>query len=372
MEGPCGLHRLGQSVWLDELNRSLLEEGTLARYIGDWAVSGVTSNPTIFDSAISRTTFYDDEISSLLSLGTGGAGRDPEAVFFELALADAVRAADLLAPIYSRTVGVDGWVSFEVAPTLAYDARGTVEQAVWLRSRAARPNVFVKIPGTEAGTVAIEEAIFVGVPVNVTLLFSPSQYLAAAEAYMRGLERRVEAGLDTDVRSVASVFVSRWDKGVAGRTPEGSSHRLGVAMAGLCYAAYRELMETDRWQRLANFGARPQRLLFASTSTKDPTASDVLYPEALAAPNTVITLPESTLQAFADHGKVRRLLSRSAQAHQEVVDVFVAIGVDVEGMAARLQSEGVEAFVASWRHLMQTIADKMADRLADREERRGR
>ncbi len=372
MEGPRGLHALGQSLWLDDLNRSLLEEGTLARYIEDWAVSGVTSNPAIFDSAIGRTAVYNDQINRLLSARMGGQVRDPEAVFFELALADVVRAADLLAPVHHRTVGVDGWVSFEVSPTLAYDTRGTVEQAVWLRNKADRPNVFIKIPGTEAGTVAIEEAIYAGVPINVTLLFSPRQYLLAAEAYMRGLERRVEAGLDLDVRSVASVFVSRWDKAVAGGTPEGLSNRLGVAMAGLCYAAYRELMETDRWQRLANLGARPQRLLFASTSTKDPGASDVLYPEALAAPQTVITLPESTLRAFADHGKVRGLLTRTAEAHQEVVEAFVASGVDIEALAGRLQSEGVEAFAASWRHLMQTIADRMAEKPADQENRRSR
>jgi len=361
VDGPWGLYSIGQSVWLDDLRRDLLDTGSLARYIQEWAVTGLTSNPSIFDAAISGTAMYDEAIAELVVTSTlSGRGLDPESLFLELAVSEVARAADLFAPVFRRTAGVDGWVSIEVSPLLAHDAASTIEQARGLHRKADRPNVFIKIPGTTAGVAAIEEAIFEGIPVNVTLLFSCEQYLAAAEAYLRGLERRAEAGLDVDVRSVASVFVSRWDKAVADKVPESLHNRLGIAVAGLCHAAYRDLMETDRWQRLANLGARPQRLLFASTSTKDPAASDVLYIEALAAPHTVVTMPEHTLQAFADHGAVRSLLSRQADRWVEVLERFSAVGIDLGRLAADLQQQGVRAFTTSWQHLMETTAHKAA------------
>lgn len=359
MDGPRRLHQLGQSVWLDNITRDLLTSGTLARYIEEWAVTGLTSNPTIFDLAIGRTSAYDSAIQALAAAGLSG-----DALFFELALQDLGQAADLLAPVHRKTAGVDGWVSLEASPALAYDAPSTVEQAVSLHRKAGRPNLFIKIPGTVEGAAAIEEAIFAGVPVNVTLLFSREHYLAAADAYMRGLERRVAAGLDPDVRSVASVFVSRWDRATAGKVPETLRNRLGIAVAARTYAAYRDLMDGDRWQRLANSGARPQRLLFASTGTKDPAASDVLYVEALAAPHTVDTMPEETLRAFADHGRVAAVLPRDGGAAEEVLAEFERAGVDLEELAGTLQAEGAKAFVASWEHLLSTIAEKSASKEA--------
>jgi transaldolase len=355
MEGLRRLQALGQSVWLDNITRDLLTTGTLARYIDEWAVTGLTSNPTIFDLAIGRTQAYDETIRELAAAGMAG-----DALFFELAIQDLAQAADLFAPVHRRTAGVDGWVSLEASPTLAYDAASTVSEAVSLHRKAGRPNLFIKIPGTVEGAAAIEEAIFVGVPVNVTLLFSREHYLAAAEAYMRGLERRIAAGLDPDVRSVASLFVSRWDKAVAATAPGPLRNRLGIAVAGRTYAAYRDLIETDRWQRLANLGARPQRLLFASTGTKDPAASDVLYVEALVAPHTVNTMPEETLRALADHGKVEGVLPRGGGRWEEVLTAYRQAGVDLDRLAADLQAEGARAFVASWEHLLETIAAKAA------------
>jgi transaldolase len=347
------LTEAGQSIWLDNITRDLLTTGTLARYVEDLSVAGITSNPTIFEKAITHGAAYDAEIGSLLAEGKSG-----DDLLFELVIHDLTAAADILAPVHRRTAGVDGWVSVEVAPGLAHDTERTVAQAERLSEKASRPNMFVKIPGTKEGVPAIEEAIFRGVPVNVTLLFSEDQYLAAAEAYMRGLERRVAAGLDPDMRSVASLFVSRWDKATADKVPGDLRNRLGIAVAALTYKAYRQLKETDRWQRLENLGARPQRLLFASTGTKDPNASDVLYIEGLAAPNTIDTMPEETLHAFEDHGKVRALLLADGGEAAEVVEAFTRAGVDVAQLAVDLQADGAKAFVDSWQHLGDAVATK--------------
>ena len=295
------LHNLGQSIWLDNITRDLLDSGTLKRYIDELSVTGLTSNPTIFDHAIKNSTAYDAAIREKLSKGKSG-----EALFFELALEDITRAAALFRPVHDRTDGVDGWVSLEVSPLLAYDTASTLAAAKDLHARAGQPNLFIKIPGTKEGLPAIEEAIFAGIPINVTLLFSREQYLAAAEAFLRGVERRIEAGLNPDVGSVASIFISRWDVAVMGKVPESLRDQLGIAIAKRTYKAYRELLDSPRWQRAFNAGARPQRLLWASTGTKDPKASDVLYVKALAAPFTVNTMPEATLKALADHGEVGR------------------------------------------------------------------
>jgi transaldolase len=346
------LHALGQSLWLDNITRQMLRDGTLRRYIDELSITGLTSNPTIFDKAISAGDAYDEHIVELHERGL-----DPEPAFFELALADLRDAARMFEPINQRTDGVDGWVSLEVSPLLADDAKATIAQVAELHSRADC-NVFIKIPGTDAGREAIEESIFAGTPINVTLLFSTEQYLAAAEAYMRGVERRIEAGLDAAVPSVASIFVSRWDVAVADEVPEGLRNRLGIAVAKQAYRAYRELLDSERWQRLANEGARPQRLLFASTGTKDPGASDVLYVEALAAPFTINTMPENTLLAFADHGQVGDPLPADGGDAEQVLAEFEAAGVDVAELAARLQREGAEAFDKSWDELMKSIEAK--------------
>ena len=347
------LTEAGQSIWLDNITRDLLTTGTLSRYVKDLSVRGITSNPTIFEKAITKGEAYDAEIRSLMAEGKSG-----DDLLFELVLHDLTAAADVLAPVHRRTAGVDGWVSVEVAPGLAHDTKGTVAQAEWLSGKAARPNVFVKIPGTKEGVPSIEEAIFRGVPVNVTLLFSEAQYLAAAEAYMRGIERRAAAGLDPDVRSVASLFVSRWDKATADKVPGDLRNRLGIAVSMLTYKAYREFKQSDRWQRLENLGARPQRLLFASTGTKDPNASDVLYVEGLAAPNTINTMPEDTLHAFEDHGTVPALLPADGGEAAEVVEAFARAGIDVVQLAADLQADGATAFVDSWQHLGDAVAAK--------------
>lgn len=344
------LSQLGQSLWLDDITRDLLDSGTLAKYIEKWSVRGLTSNPTIFDQAITHSASYDDEITRLLDAGVTG-----ETLFFELAIQDLSRAADLFLPVHLRTATVDGWVSLEVSPLLAHDTRGTVDSAKALHARANKPNLFIKIPGTREGLPAIEDAIFAGVPVNVTLLFSPEQYVAASDAYMKGLERRVEAGRSPDVRSVASLFVSRWDRAVAETTPDGLKNRLGVAIGKLAYKAYREQLDSDRWQRLANLGARGQRLLFASTGTKDPNASDVLYVDALAAPNTVNTMPQNTLSATADHGAAMALLPPDGGDGAATLAEFERAGVDAAVLADRLQSEGADAFVQSWRDLLHAI-----------------
>jgi transaldolase len=347
------LHDLGQSLWLDNITRELLDDGTLQRYISEFDVTGLTSNPTIFDKAIQSGALYDDAIHSKAAEGKSG-----EALFFELAIEDLMRAADLFRPIHDASGGVDGWVSLEVSPLLADDAAKTVGSAVELHRQADRRNLFIKIPGTPAGVPAIEESIFAGVPVNVTLLFSREQYNAAAEAFMRGIERRIAAGLDPAVDSVASIFVSRWDVAVQDKVPASLRNRLGIAVAGITYKAYCEVLASPRWQKLAAAGARPQRLLWASTGTKDKTASDTLYVHALAAPHTINTMPEATLRAFADHGKVDGLLPPDGGDAQEVLLQFTANGVDVPGLAAKLQLEGAESFRQSWADLLSVIAAK--------------
>ncbi len=346
------LHELGQSLWLDNITREMVRDGTLRRYIDDLSITGLTSNPTIFDKAISGGDAYDEQIVELRE-----DGLEPEQAFFELALADLRDAARMFEPVNERTDGVDGWVSLEVSPLLADDAKATIAQVADLHSRADC-NVFIKIPGTEAGREAIEESIFAGIPVNVTLLFSTEQYLGAAGAYMRGVERRVEAGLDPAVPSVASIFVSRWDVAVADEVPAELRNRLGIAVAARSYRAYRELLESERWQRLANEGVRPQRLLFASTGTKDPDASDVMYVEALAAPFTINTMPDKTLLAFADHGKVPDPLPPDGGECDQVLAEFEAAGIDTSELAARLQREGAEAFDKSWNELLKSIDEK--------------
>jgi transaldolase len=353
MKATQRLHEAGQSLWLDHITRGLLTGGGLARYIAELAVTGLTSNPTIFDHAIRNTADYDAAIRA-----GAAAGRTGEDLFFDLALEDLTRAADLFRPVHEATNGVDGWVSLEVSPKLAYDAASTVAEATALFARAARPNLFIKIPGTREGLAAIEETIFAGVPVNVTLLFSREQYLAAAYAYLRGIERRVAAGRNPLVPSVASLFVSRWDVAVAGKVPPALEGRLGIAMAKRTYKAYCELLASDRWLRLLNFGARAQRLLWASTGTKDPKASDVLYVSALAAPHTIDTMPEKTLLAFAEHGEVGPLLPHDGGDAEVVLDEFVRAGIDLDALAARLQREGAAAFVASWDELLACLAEK--------------
>jgi len=347
------LHNLGQSVWLDNITRDLLDNGTLKRYIDDLSVTGLTSNPTIFDHAITHSKSYDSEIRRLMGTGVSGEG-----LFFELAVQDLTRAADLFAPIHERTAGVDGWVSLEVSPLLAYDAKATVVEARALHKRANRRNLFIKIPGTPEGAPAIEDAILSGVPVNVTLLFTRDQYLAAAEAYMRGLERRIAAGLSPDIRSVASLFISRWDKATMDKVPDRDRDKLGVAIGQQAYAAYRDLLESDRWQRLANCGARAQRLLFASTGTKDPKAYDVLYIGALAAPNTVNTMPEETLLAFGEHGRVSGVIPRGGGDCEQVIAEFGRVGIDVARFGADLQKEGAKSFDDSWQDLLNAIEAK--------------
>jgi len=356
MKATQQLHDLGQSLWLDNITRDLLDDGSLQRYIDELSVTGLTSNPTIFERAIKDSAAYDAEIRSNRNDERKGA----EELFFELALNDLTRAADLFRPIHDRTNGVDGWVSLEVSPLLAHDTESTLAEARRLYARAARPNVFIKIPGTREGLPAIEEAIFAGVPINVTLLFSREHYLAAAEAFMRGIERRVSAGLEPYVASVASLFVSRWDAAVASEVPEPLRNRLGIAIAKRIYAAYRSLLGSPRWQRIYNLGGRPQRLLFASTGTKDPQASDVLYVRSLAAPFTVNTMPEATLKALAAHGEVGALLPADGGDCEEVLAEFAKAGVDLEALGARLQEEGAASFARSWNELMTVIETKRA------------
>src|SRR5229473_1484098 len=355
MKATQQLHDLGQSLWLDNITRDLLNSGTLKRYIDELSVTGLTSNPTIFDHAIKNSTAYDAPIREKLLNGRSG-----ETLFFELALEDITRAADLFRPIYDRTNGVDGWVSLEVSPLLAHDTPSTLAAAKDLFAGAARPNLFIKIPGTKEGLPAIEESIFAGIPINVTLLFSREHYLAAAEAFLRGLERRIEAGLNPNIGSVASVFISRWDTAVMDKTSDGLRDQLGIAIAKRTYKAYRDLLSSERWQRVYNFGARPQRLLWASTGTKDPKASDILYIKALAAPFTVNTMPEGTLKALADHGELGATLSADGGNCEEVLTQFAKAGIDVDTLAAQLQDDGAKSFVQSWNDLMGVIALKSA------------
>jgi transaldolase len=349
------LHNLGQSLWLDNITRALLNSGTLQRYIDELSVTGLTSNPTIFDHAIRNSADYDSDIARLSS-----RTKPVEDLFFELALADLTQAADLLRPVFTRTDDVDGWVSLEVSPLLAHDTRRTIAAARDLSERAGKSNLFIKIPGTKEGLPAIEAAIFAGVPVNVTLLFSREQYVAAAEAYLRGVERRIEAGLNPAIASVASLFVSRWDVAIAGKVPAELANRLGIAVAQETYRAYFELLASPRFQRAANAGARAQRLLWASTGTKDPKAPDILYVKALAAPFTVNTMPEGTLKAFAQHGEVGAMLAPDGGDCEKVLAAFAKAGIDIDALAKRLQDEGAASFNKSWSDLMACIESKSA------------
>jgi transaldolase len=355
MNATQELHRLGQSLWLDNITRDLLTSGTLKRYIDELSVTGLTSNPTIFDHAIKNSTAYDAAIRRNAKQGNSG-----ESLFFKLALDDITEAADLFRPVWESTNGVDGWVSLEVSPLLAHDTASTLSAAKELHARAGRPNVFIKIPGTKEGLPAIEEAIFAGVPINVTLLFSCEHYLAAAEAYLRGVERRIDAGLNANVGSVASVFISRWDGAVLEKVPESLKNRLGIAIAKRTYKAYQALIASPRWQRAYNFGARPQRLLWASTGTKDPKASDILYIKSLAAPYTVNTMPEGTLKAFADHGEVGASMPVDGGDGEATLAQFANAGIDVDVLAAQLQDDGAKSFIKSWNELMDVIDSKSA------------
>jgi transaldolase len=349
------LHDLGQSLWLDNITREILDNGVLRGYIQTLSVTGLTSNPTIFDEAIGKSASYDEGIRDKAKAGKSGEG-----LFIELALEDLRRAADLFRPIFDETDGMDGWVSMEVSPLLAADTAGSIAAARQIHTQADRPNLFVKIPGTPEGIPAIEEAIFAGIPINVTLLFSSEQYVAAAEAYLRGIERRVEAGLDPRVESVASLFVSRWDVAVKDKVPAELRNTLGIAVGGRAYRAYRQLLASPRWRKLADLGARPQRLLWASTGTKDPNASDTLYIEALAAPDTVDTMPEKTLQAFADHGKVSGAMSVDGGDSEAALARLAKAGIDIDALAIQLQHDGAQSFVKSWQQLLQRVADKSA------------
>jgi transaldolase len=353
MNAAAKLHDLGQSLWLDNITRELLNSGTLKRYIDELSVTGLTSNPTIFDHAIKNSATYDDDIARKAREGDAA-----EAIFFALALADLSRAAELFSAIFAQTDGIDGWVSLEVSPLLARDTNSTLEAARSLHRQGGKPNLFIKIPGTPEGLPAIEAAIFAGVPVNVTLLFSAEQYLAAAEAYLRGVERRIAAGLNPAIGSVASLFISRWDVAVAGKVPAELTNRLGIAVAQQTYKAYRALLASERFQRLANAGARAQRLLWASTGTKDPKAPDILYVKALAAPFTVNTMPEGTLNAFGDHGEVGSALAPDGGDSAAVLARFAAAGIDIAALAKRLQDEGAQSFVASWNDLMARVEAK--------------
>jgi transaldolase len=349
------LHDLGQSLWLDNITRDLLDSGTLKHYVDELSITGLTSNPTIFDHAIKNSRAYDAAIREKL-----GKGKSEEELFFDLALEDITRAATLFRPVYDRTDDVDGWVSLEVSPLLAYDTTSTLRAAKDLYTRAGQPNIFIKIPGTKEGLPAIEEAIFAGVSINVTLLFSREHYLAAADAFLRGIERRIEAGRNPRVGSVASLFVSRWDVAVANKVPESLRDQLGIAVAKRAYKAYRQLLDSPRWQRALNAGARPQRLLWASTGTKDPKASDVLYIKSLAAPLTVNTMPDATLKALAGHGEIGAILPADGGDCEEVLAQFGRAGVNIDELAAQLQDEGAKSFVQSWKDLMAVIASKSA------------
>jgi transaldolase len=356
MNATQQLHQLGQSLWLDNITRGLLDSGTLQQYIHDYAVTGLTSNPTIYEQAIRNSNFYDRAIQEKSAAGKSGAE-----LFFDLALEDLTQAADLFDPIHKATLGVDGWVSLEVSPLLANDAGATIQEAIRLHGRAQRNNLFIKIPGTPSGFVAIEEAIFAGVPVNVTLLFSCEQYQAAALAYMRAIERRLAAGLDPKVASVASVFISRWDVAVKDKVPATLHNKLGIAIAQRTYRAYQELLSSPRWRKLADAGAQAQRLLWASTGTKDPAAPDTLYLQALAAPDTVNTIPEKTLLAFSDHGVVGQSMAVDGGNAEQDIASFAQAGIDIDALAERLQLEGAESFTKSWNDLLAMISNKSVE-----------
>jgi len=347
------LHQAGVSLWLDNITRGMLKNGKLERYIHDLSITGLTSNPTIFDNAVASTNEYDEAILQKVK-----AGRSGEALFFELAIEDLSQAAQLFRPVFDLTNGIDGWISLEVSPLLAYDADASIQAAVSLHKKADQPNLFIKIPGTPQGLPAIEQAIFAGVPVNVTLLFSAEQYLAASQAYLRGIERRIAAGLDPDVRSVASIFISRWDKATMGKVLPALQNTLGIAVAQRTNALYRDLLNSDQMLRVMNLGAQPQRLLWASTGTKDPHASDILYIRSLVAPYTINTMPEETLLAFADHGEMETSLSAEKNKSDQVLEDFKKAGIDYDQLADQLQKEGAAAFVNSWKNLLATIEAK--------------
>ncbi len=357
MKATEKLHELGQSLWLDNITRTMLRDGTLAGYIEELSVTGLTSNPTIFDKAISGGDAYDAQIAELAERLD-----DPEEIFFQLALADLRDATDLFRGVHERTAGVDGFCSLEVSPKLADDTEATIEQAARLHGEGGRPNLYVKIPGTPAGLPAIEQSIFAGIPINITLLFSREQYLAAADAYLKGVERRIEAGLDPNVASVASIFMSRWDVAVTGEVPDELHNRLGLAVGFRAYRAYRELLDSPRMQRLMNEGARPQRLLWASTGTKDPDASDTLYIEGFASPFTINTMPEPTLKAFADHGEIGDLVPADGGDAEQVLAQFERAGIGVDALAERLQEEGKQAFAKSWDEMLKTISAQQGAR----------
>lgn len=353
MKPTQSLHEQGQSLWLDNITRDMLNDGTLKRYRDELSVTGLTSNPTIFEEAIGHGNAYDEQIHAL-----GDQGLPSEQLFAELAIADLQRAADLFRPIYDQTGGLDGWVSMEVSPLLVHDAKATALAATQIHKAASRPNLFVKIPGTEEGVAAIEETLFAGIPVNVTLLFSTSQYLAVAEAYMRALERRIAAGLKPDVTSVASIFVSRWDKAIADKVPEHLRNKLGIAVAQHTYKAYWDLINSQRWRSLESAGARPQRLLWASTGTKDPKAPADLYVAALAAPSTIDTMPEKTLLAFAEKGVLSSGILSNTGSAEPLLQEFLAAGIDMDSLAKQLQDEGGASFAKSWHSLLKGIEQK--------------
>jgi transaldolase len=365
MNRTTQLHDLGQSLWLDNITREMLDNGTLHRYIHEFSITGLTSNPTIFDNAIEKTGAYDDAIRD-----KAASIKSREALFMELALEDLRRAADLFRPVFDDTDGIDGWVSMEVSPLLAYDTAGSIDAAARIYRQADRPNLFVKIPGTLEGIPAIEESIFAGVPINVTLLFSREQYLAAAEAYLRAIERRIAAGLDPRVSSVASLFVSRWDVAVSGKVPAELHNRLGIAVGARTYRAYRDLLASPGWRKLAAAGARPQRLLWASTGTKDAKALDTLYVEALAAPDTIDTIPEKTLRDFAEHGEIKNPMTEDSRDGEATLARFEQAGIDIDALAVQLQRDGAQAFAASWEKLMRRIEDK-SKTLVDAGQRNG-
>ncbi|MES2790674.1 MAG: transaldolase [Planctomycetota bacterium] len=353
MKATQQLHDLGQSLWLDDISRNLLDSGTLERYVQQFSVTGLTSNPSIFAKAIKDSTDYDDSITEKVKAGKSG-----EDLFFDLAIEDLRRAADMFRPVYDQTHGIDGWVSLEVSPLLAHNTAETIAAAKDLHARAERPNLFIKIPGTPEGLPAIEEAIFAGIPINVTLLFSHDQYLAAAEAYLRGIERRIAAGLSADVRCVASLFISRWDVAVTNKVPEALHGQLGIAIAKRAYRTYLGVLSSSRMQKIKQAGGKPQRLLWASTGTKDPKASDVLYVTSLAAPDTINTMPEGTLKAFADHGHRCALVPLDSSDCEEILSNFTHAGINIDALAKQLQDEGAKSFVKSWNELMASIESK--------------
>jgi transaldolase len=348
------LHALGQSLWLDSISRLMLRSGALARYVSELAVTGLTSNPTILGHAMAAGSDYDHSLARLVDAGV----TDAQDLVYSLALEDLAEAAALFRPAWERTAGVDGYVSLEVPPDVAYDAQATIALARRLHDQAGFPNLLVKIPGTPPGLTAMEETITAGIGVNVTLLFSDTHYLRTADAYLRALERRRAAGLDLNVPSVASVFISRWDAAADPLLPPALHGRLGLAMAQKTYSSHLQLLSDKRWQTLAEAGARPQRVLWASTSTKDPDLPDSYYLGRLAAPDTIDTVPEKTLLAFADHGDPDQRLAPDYAAAERTISAIADAGVDVDILAERLQRQGAGAFGADWAALLDAMREK--------------